>query len=44
MKITGNFRRFAAEKSLAEEEMLKNGMKGISREFTEKGSELCAKA
>ncbi len=34
----------AAEQGIAEEEALKKGMKGKSREFTEKGSELYAKA
>jgi len=44
MKITEDVRKYAAEQGLAEEEALKQGMEEKSREFTEKGSELYAKA
>ena len=43
MKITEDVRKYAAEQGIAEEEALKRGMEE-SREFTEKGSELYAKA
>jgi phosphomethylpyrimidine synthase len=44
MKRTENVHQYAAEQGLAEEEALKMGMEEKSREFTEKGSELYAKA
>jgi phosphomethylpyrimidine synthase len=44
MKITEEVRKYAAEQGIAEEEALKKGMEEKSREFTEKGSELYAKA
>jgi type I restriction-modification system DNA methylase subunit len=44
MKITEEVRKYAAEQGIAEEEALKQGMEEKSREFTEKGSELYAKA
>ncbi len=44
MKITEDVRKYAAEEGIAEEEALKKGMEEKSREFTEKGSELYAKA
>ncbi len=44
MKITGNIRKCAAEQGIAEEDALKKGMEEKSREFTERGSELYAKA
>lgn len=44
MKITEDVRKYAAEQGIAEEEALKKGMEEKSREFTEKGSELYAKA
>lgn len=44
MKITKAVRKCAAEQSIAEEEALKKGMEEQSRKFTEKGSELYAKA
>ena len=44
MKITEDVRKYAAEQGIAEEEALKKGMEKNSREFTEKGSELYAKA
>ena len=44
MKITEDVRKYAAELGIAEEEALKKGMEEKSREFTERGSELYAKA
>ncbi len=44
MKITEDVRKYAAEQGIAEEEALKKGMEEKSREFTEKGAELYAKA
>ena len=44
MKITEDVRKYAAEQGIAEEKALKKGMEEKSREFTEKGSELYAKA
>jgi phosphomethylpyrimidine synthase len=44
MKITEDFRNYAAEQGIAVEEALKKGMEEKFREFTEKGSELYAKA
>jgi phosphomethylpyrimidine synthase len=44
MKSTEDVRKYAAEQGIAEEEALKKGMEEKSREFTEKGSELYAKA
>ena len=44
MKITKDVRKYAAEQGVAEQEALKKGMEDKSREFTEKGSELYAKA
>ena len=44
MKIKENVRRYAAEQGIAEKEALKKGIEKESREFTEKGSELYAKA
>jgi phosphomethylpyrimidine synthase len=41
---TEDVRKYAAEQGSAEEEALKKGMEEESREFTEKGSELYAKA
>jgi len=43
MKIT-DVRKYAAEQGVTEQEALQKGMKEKSREFTEKGSELYAKA
>lgn len=42
MKIT--VAKYAAEKGIAEEEVLKKGMKEKSRQFVEKGAEIYAKA
>jgi hypothetical protein len=42
--ITEDVRKYAAEQGIAEEEALKKGMEERSRVFTEKGSELYAKA
>lgn len=44
MKITEDMRKYVVELGIAEEEVLKKGMEGKSREFTEKGAELYAKA
>ena len=44
MKITEDVRKYAAEQGIAEAEALKKGMAEKSREFTEKGSEIYAKA
>ena len=44
MKITEDVRKYAAEQGISEGEALKKGMEEKSREFTEKGSELYAKA
>jgi phosphomethylpyrimidine synthase len=44
MKITEDVRKYAAEQGIAEEAALKQGMDEKSREFTEKGGELYAKA
>jgi phosphomethylpyrimidine synthase len=44
MKITEDVRRFAAQQGMSEEEALKAGMEQKSREFTETGAEIYAKA
>ena len=44
MRITEDVRKYAAEQGLAEEEALKKGMEEKSREFTEKGNDIYAKA
>jgi phosphomethylpyrimidine synthase len=44
MKITEDVRKYAAEQGIAVEEALKKGMEAKSKEFTEKGAELYAKA
>jgi len=44
MKITEDVRKYAAEQGVSEQEALQKGMEEKSREFTEKGSELYAKA
>jgi phosphomethylpyrimidine synthase len=44
MKITEDVRKFAAEQGVSEQDALQRGMEEKSREFTEKGSELYAKA
>ena len=44
MNRTKDVRKYAAEQGVSEEETLKKGMEEKSREFTEKGSELYAKA
>jgi phosphomethylpyrimidine synthase len=36
-------RKHAAEQGIAEEEALKKGMEAKSKEFVEKGAEVCAK-
>jgi len=44
MKITEDVRKYAAEQGISDEAALQKGMEEKSREFTEKGSELYAKA
>jgi len=44
MKITEDVRKYAAEQGIAEEEALKKGMEEKSKEFSEKGNEIYAKA
>jgi phosphomethylpyrimidine synthase len=44
MKITEDVRKYAAEQGIAEEEALKRGMESKSKEFVEKGAEVCTKA
>jgi len=44
MKITEDVRKYAAEQGISEQEALQKGMEEKSREFTEKGAELYAKA
>ena len=44
MKIAEDRRKYAAEQGIAGEEKLKTEVEQKSREFTEKGSELYAKA
>ena len=44
MKITEDVRRYAAEQGISEDEALRAGMEEKSREFSEKGAELYAKA
>jgi phosphomethylpyrimidine synthase len=44
MKITEDVRKYAAEHGVTEQAALQKGMEEKSREFTEKGSELYAKA
>ena len=44
VNITEGVRKYAAEQGVAEEEALQKGLEEKSREFTEKGSELYAKA
>ena len=44
MNIVKDVRKYAAEQGVSEQEALQKGMERKSREFTEKGSELYAKA
>jgi len=44
VNIAEDVRKYAAEQAITEEEALKKGMEEKSREFTDKGSELYAKA
>lgn len=44
MKITDDVHKYAAEQGIVEEDALKKGMEAKSKEFTQKGSELYAKA
>jgi len=44
MKITEDVRKYAAEQGVSDQEALQKGMEEKSRELTEKGSELYAKA
>ena len=44
MKITKDVRKYAAEKGIAEEQALEQGMKEKSKEFITRGSEVYSKA
>jgi len=44
VKITQDVHKYAAEQGIAEEEALKRGMEEKSKEFVEKGAEVCANA
>jgi phosphomethylpyrimidine synthase len=44
VKITEEVRKYAAEHGVTEHQAIEFGMKDKSKEFTEKGSELYAKA
>jgi phosphomethylpyrimidine synthase len=44
MTITEDVRKYAAERGIAEEEVLNKGMEAKSKEFVEKGAEVYAKA
>ena len=44
MKITEDVRKYAAEQGISANEALDSGLKKKSKEFVEKGSEVCAKA
>jgi len=44
MKITEDVRKYAAERGIAEDDALKNGMEQKVREFAEVGSEIHSKA
>ena len=44
MKPSADDRKHAAKQGIAEEEALKKGMEEKSKEFVEKGAEVCAKA
>ena len=44
MKITEDVRKYAAEQSLTEEEVVKRGLNEKAQEFAEKGAEVYAKA
>jgi phosphomethylpyrimidine synthase len=44
MKITEDVRKYAAEQGIAEAEALESGMQEKSKEFSEAGAELYAKA
>ena len=44
MRITEDVRKYAAEQGIAEEDALKKSMEEKSRQFTENGTELYAKA
>jgi hypothetical protein len=41
--ITEDVRKYAAEQVISEDEALKKGMEEKSKEFVEKGAEVCAK-
>ena len=43
-KTKTDVRKYAAEQGIAEEKALKKGMEEKSKEFLEKGAEVCAKA
>ena len=44
MKNTEDVRKHAADQAISEEELVKKGMEEKSKEFVEKGVEVCAKA
>jgi phosphomethylpyrimidine synthase len=44
MKITEDVHQYAAEQGLAEEEALKKGMEGESKELMEKGADVYSQA
>ena len=44
MEITEDVRKYAAEQGIVVDEALKKGMEEKSREFSEKGNEIYAKA
>ena len=44
MTFTEDVRKYAAEQGIPEEKALKKGMEAKSKEFTEKGTEVYAKA
>ena len=44
MKITEDVRKYAAEQGVSDEAALKKGMEAKSKEFVEKGAQVCTKA
>ena len=43
-QMKANFRKYAAEQGIAEEEALKKGLEQKSRKFAEEGAEIYSKA